>query len=146
VAVGGCRDVAVGMFMSGVIIVSAELARLVDTNSPPKALSIGSACSLGYPKVETPTRRGSADPNTPGPPTEGWHPTGRSSRWVDTGPADSVDTDSDPLVNSAISPTEVVKDGEVAAIGAESRCSTSPLSNFQVAASLGSGVIIICHA
>jgi len=129
VAVGGCRGVACGVpAIPGVVVVSAELARLVDTNSPLKALSIGSACSLGYPKVETPTRRGSADPNTPGPPTEGWPPAGRRSMWVDTGPADSIDTDSDPLVNSAISPTEVVEDVEVAVIGAKSRCSTSSLS------------------
>jgi len=119
---GGCRDVAVGVDVApGVVIVSADLARLVDINSPPKALSIGSACSLGYPKVETPTKRGSTDPNTPGPPTEGWPPAGRSSGWVNTGPADSVDTGSDPLVNSSISPTEIVDEDVEVAVEVETK-------------------------
>jgi len=75
--VGGCREImsAVGVVdtvvvLSAVVITSAELAK------PPKALSSGSACSLGYPGVETPTRGESADPNTPRPPTEGCLPLG----------------------------------------------------------------------
>ena len=75
--VGGCREVNSAVevvdtvvVVSAVVITSAELAK------PPKALSTGSACSLGYPRVVTPTRGESADPNIPRPPTEGWSPAG----------------------------------------------------------------------
>jgi len=93
--VGGCREVSSTVWVvSAAVITSAALAK------PPQALSSGSACSLGYPRVETPTRGESADPNTPRPPTDGWSPAGRSSGWVVAGPAVSADTDSDSPVNA----------------------------------------------
>ena len=64
--VGGCREVNSSVVRrvvdSFVVAVSAVVIASAVPAKPLKALSSGSASSLGYPRVVTPTRGESADP------------------------------------------------------------------------------------
>ena len=94
--VGGCREIVDSLLPVVDIAVVSAVVKTSVTLAP--SLSSGSARPLGYPRV-TPTRRESADPETPRPPTGGWSPSGSGWGWVVTGPATSVDTDPNSLMD-----------------------------------------------
>ena len=98
-------------------VVQFLVARLSDIWPPLCALLLGgSARPLGYPRAETPL------------PKEEWLPAGRERVGADTGPADSVDTDSGPSAAITFGPTNMLG-GRGAADGAVSLGSTSLSAN-----------------
>ena len=51
--VGGCREVMSAVRVVDTVVVSAVVITSAELTKPPRALSSGSACALGYPRVVT---------------------------------------------------------------------------------------------